>query len=125
VQASQVTQQTQVKKAKQSAEAMAALLQFHKEEEQAIKDKYAKIEYDKQVAADLALQEESKQKYNTISNAALEQGKANELRLLSEKDKEIQINKDKYDALIAEADLRGLDTKVFLDAQLAVEDAII
>ena len=111
-------------KAKQSAEAMAALLQFHKEEEQAIKDKYAKIEYDKQVAADLALQEESKQKYNTISNAALEQGKANELRLLSEKDKELQINKDKYDALIAEADLRGVDTKVFLDAQLAEEDAI-
>jgi len=111
-------------KAKQSAEAMAALLQFHKEEEQAIKDKYAKIEYDKQVAADLALQEESKQKYNAISNAALEQGKANELRLLSEKDKELQINKDKYDALIAEADLRGVDTKVFLDAQLAEEDAI-
>jgi hypothetical protein len=111
-------------KAKQSAEAMAALLQFHKEEEQAIKDKYAKIEYDKQVAADLALQEESKQKYNAISNAALEQGKANELRLLSEKDKEIQINKDKYDALIAEANLRGIDTKVFLDAQLAEEDAI-
>jgi hypothetical protein len=111
-------------KAKQSAEAMAALLQFHKEEEQAVKDKYAKIEYDKQVAADIALQEESKQKYNTISNAALEQGKANELRLLSEKDKELQINKDKYDALIAEADLRGVDTKVFLDAQLAEEDAI-
>jgi hypothetical protein len=111
-------------KAKQSAEAMAALLQFHKEEEQAIKDKYAKIEYDKQVAADLALQEESKQKYNAISNAALEQAKANELRLLSEKDKELQINKDKYDALIAEADLRGVDTKVFLDAQLAEEDAI-
>ena len=110
--------------AKQSAEAMAALLTFHKEEEQAIKDKYAKIEYDKQVAADLALQEESKQKYNAISNAALEQGKANELRLLSEKDKELQINKDKYDALIAEADLRGVDTKVFLDAQLAEEDAI-
>lgn len=111
-------------KAKQSAEAMAALLQFHKEEEQAVKDKYAKIEYDKQVAADIALQEEFKQKYNTISNAALEQGKANELRLLSEKDKELQINKDKYDALIAEADLRGIDTKVFLDAQLAEEDAI-
>ena len=110
--------------AKQSAEAMAALLTFHKEEEQAIKDKYAKIEYDKQVAADLAIQEESKQKYNAISNAALEQGKANELRLLSEKDKELQINKDKYDALIAEADLRGVDTKVFLDAQLAEEDAI-
>jgi hypothetical protein len=112
------------KKAKKSAEETAALLTFHKEEEQVIRDKYAKIEYDKQVAADLAIQEESKQKYNAISNAALEQGKANELRLLSEKDRELQINKDKYDALIAEADLRGVDTKVFLDAQLAEEDAI-
>lgn len=107
-----------------SAEEMSALLTFHKEEEQAIRDKYAKLEYDKQVEADQAIVEAFKEKYNAISNAAAEQAKENELRLLSEKDKELKINKDKYDALIAEADLRGVDTKVFLDAQLAEEDAI-
>lgn len=107
-----------------SAQEMSALLTFHKEEEQAIRDKYAQIEYDKQVEADKAIVEAFKEKYNAISEAAAEQAKANELRLLSEKDRELQINKDKYDALIAEADLRGVDTKVFLDAQLAEEDAI-
>ena len=110
--------------ANKSATEISALLQFHKEEEQAIRDKYAQIEYDKQVEADKAIVEAFKEKYNAISDAATEQAKANELRLLSEKDKELQINKDKYDALIAEADLRGIDTKVFLDAQLAEEDAI-
>lgn len=112
------------KRAKKSAEETAALLQFHKEEEQAIRDKFAKIEYDKQVAADLAIQEEFRQKYKAISDAAAEQAKENQLRLLSEKDKELKINEDKYKALIAEANLRGVDTKVFLDAQLAEEDAI-
>jgi hypothetical protein len=111
-------------KAKQSAEETSALLEFHKQEEQAIRDKYAKIEYDKQVALDKLLADEFRQKYNSISAIAAEQEKENELRLLSEKDKEIQINKEKYDALIAEANLRGIDTKVFLDAQLAEEDAI-
>jgi hypothetical protein len=111
-------------KAKKSAEETSALLEFHKQEEQAIRDKYAKIEYDKQVAADKLLADEFRQKYNSISAIAAEQGKENELRLLSEKDKELQINKDKYDALIAEANLRGIDTTVFLDAQLATEAEI-
>ena len=111
-------------KAKKSAEETSALLEFHKQEEQAIRDKYAKIEYDKQVAADKLLADEFRQKYNSISAIAAEQSKENELRLLSDKDKELQINKEKYDALIAEADLRGLDTTVFLDAQLAEEEAI-
>lgn len=111
-------------RAKKSAEERSALLQFHKEEEQLIRDKYAKIEYDKQVAADELIAEEFRHKYNSISDIAANQAKDNELRLLSEKDKELQINRDKYDALIAEADLRGIDTIVFLDAQLAEEDAI-
>jgi len=110
--------------ANKSASEMSALLQFHKEEEQAIRDKYAKLEYDKQVELDKFLLEAFKEKYNAINDAATQQAKENELRLLSEKDKELKINKDKYDALIAEADLRGVDTKVFLDAQLAEEDAI-
>jgi len=110
--------------ANKSASEMSALLQFHKEEEQAIRDKYAKLEYDKQVELDKLVLEAFKEKYNAINDAATQQAKENELRLLSEKDKELKINKDKYDALIAEADLRGIDTKVFLDAQLAEEDAI-
>lgn len=68
--------------------------------------------------------EDFREAYNAISEIAAEQAKENELRLLSEKDRELEINKEKYDALIAEADLRGIDTKVFLDAQLASEAEI-
>jgi len=74
-------------KAKKSAEETSALLEFHKQEEQAIRDKYAKIEYDKQVAADKLLADEFRQKYNSISAIAAEQSKENELRLLGLKDK--------------------------------------
>jgi hypothetical protein len=68
--------------------------------------------------------EEFRSAYNAISELAKQQSKENELRLLSEKDKELQINKEKYDALIAEADLRGIDTTTFLEAQLASEAEI-
>lgn len=68
--------------------------------------------------------EEFRAAYKAISDAAAEQAKQNELRLLSEKDRELQINKEKYDALIAEADLRGIDTTVFLEAQLSAEAEI-
>jgi hypothetical protein len=68
--------------------------------------------------------EEFRAAYNAISDIAKQQSKENELRLLSDKDKELQINKEKYKALIAEADLRGLDTTVFLEAQLATEAEI-
>jgi hypothetical protein len=68
--------------------------------------------------------EEFRSAYNAISELAKQQSKENELRLLSEKDKELQINKEKYDALIAEADLRGIDTTTFLEAQLATEAEI-
>jgi hypothetical protein len=68
--------------------------------------------------------EEFRAAYNAINEIAKEQSKENELRLLSDKDKELQINKEKYDALIAEADLRGIDTTVFLEAQLATEAEI-
>lgn len=68
--------------------------------------------------------EEFRAAYKAISDAAAEQAKENELRLLSEKDRELQINKEKYDALIAEADLRGIDTTVFLEAQLSAEAEI-
>ena len=68
--------------------------------------------------------EEFRAAYNAINEIAAQQSKENELRLLSDKDKELQINKEKYEALIAEADLRGLDTTVFLEAQLATEEEI-
>jgi len=68
--------------------------------------------------------EEFRAAYNAINEIAKQQSKENELRLLSDKDKELQINKEKYDALIAEADLRGIDTTTFLEAQLATEAEI-
>jgi hypothetical protein len=68
--------------------------------------------------------EEFRAAYNAINEIAKQQSKENELRLLSDKDKELQINKEKYDALIAEADLRGIDTTAFLEAQLSEEEAI-
>jgi hypothetical protein len=68
--------------------------------------------------------EEFRAAYNAINEIAKQQSKENELRLLSDKDKELQINKEKYDALIAEADLRGIDTTAFLEAQLATEAEI-
>jgi hypothetical protein len=83
-----------------------------------------KEQKDAVVEIDNSAAEEFRAAYNAINEIAAQQSKENELRLLSDKDKELQINKEKYDALIAEANLRGLDTKVFLDAQLAEEDAI-
>jgi len=68
--------------------------------------------------------EEFRAAYNAISEIAKEQSKENELRLLNDKDRELKINEDKYKALRKEADLRGIDTKVFWDAQLAEEEAI-
>lgn len=68
--------------------------------------------------------EEFRAAYNAINELAAQQSKENELRLLSDKEKELQINKEKYDALIAEADLRGIDTTVFLEAQLSAEAEI-
>jgi hypothetical protein len=87
------------------------------------KKEEVKIEEEKAVVVDNSA-EEFRAAYNAINEIAKQQSKENELRLLSDKDKELQINKEKYDALIAEADLRGLDTTVFLDAQLAEEKAI-
>jgi hypothetical protein len=87
------------------------------------KKEEVKIEEEKAVLVDNSA-EEFRAAYKAISDAAAEQAKQNELRLLSEKDREIQINKEKYDALIAEADLRGIDTTVFLEAQLSAEAEI-
>ena len=75
-------------------------------------------------AIEQAIADDFRAKYKAISDAAMEQAKENEQRLLSEKDKELQINKEKYDALIAEADLRGVDTTAFLEGQLAAENEI-
>ena len=75
-------------------------------------------------AIEQGIADDFRAKYKAISDAAMEQAKENELRLLSEKDRELQINKEKYDALIAEADLRGVDTMVFLEGQLAAEAEI-
>jgi hypothetical protein len=87
------------------------------------KKEEVKIEEEKAVVVDNSA-EEFRTAYKAISDAAAQQSKENELRLLSDKDKELQINKEKYEALIAEADLRGLDTTVFLEAQLATEAEI-
>ena len=87
------------------------------------KKEEVKIEEEKAVLVDNSA-EEFRAAYKAISDAAAEQAKQNELRLLSEKDRELQINKEKYDALIAEADLRGINTTVFLEAQLATEAEI-
>ena len=83
-----------------------------------------KEQKDAVVEIDNSAAEEFRAAYNAINEIAKQQSKENELRLLSDKDKELQINKEKYDALIAEADLRGLDTTVFLEAQLATEEEI-
>jgi hypothetical protein len=83
-----------------------------------------KEQKDAVVEIDNSAAEEFRTAYNAINEIAKQQSKENELRLLSDKDKELQINKEKYDALIAEADLRGLDTTVFLEAQLATEAEI-
>jgi hypothetical protein len=83
-----------------------------------------KEQKDAVVEIDNSAAEEFRAAYNAINEIAKQQSKENELRLLSDKDKELQINKEKYDALIAEADLRGLDTTVFLEAQLATEAEI-
>jgi hypothetical protein len=87
------------------------------------KKEEVKIEKDKAEVVDNSA-EEFRAAYKAISDAAAQQSKENELRLLSEKDKELQINKEKYDALIAEANLRGIDTTVFLEGQLSAEEAI-
>jgi hypothetical protein len=83
-----------------------------------------KEQKDAVVEIDNSAAEEFRAAYNAINEIAAQQSKENELRLLSDKDKELQINKEKYDALIAEANLRGLDTTVFLEAQLATEEEI-
>jgi hypothetical protein len=83
-----------------------------------------KEQKDAVVEIDNSAAEEFRAAYNAINEIAAQQSKENELRLLSDKDKELQINKEKYDALIAEADLRGIDTTVFLEAQLATEAEI-
>jgi hypothetical protein len=83
-----------------------------------------KEQKDAVVEIDNSAAEEFRAAYNAINEIAKQQSKENELRLLSDKDKELQINKEKYDALIAEANLRGLDTTVFLEAQLATEAEI-
>ena len=75
-------------------------------------------------AIEQAIADDFRAKYKAISDAAMEQAKENEQRLISEKDRELQINKEKYDALIAEADLRGVDTMVFIEGQLAAEAEI-
>ena len=100
---------------KQEAELQKDLNEDKKEE--------VKIEEKKAEVVDNSA-EEFRAAYNAISDIAKQQSKENELRLLSDKDKELQINKEKYDALIAEADLRGIDTTVFLEAQLATEAEI-
>jgi hypothetical protein len=100
---------------KQEAELQKDLNKDKKEE--------VKIEEKKAEVVDNSA-EEFRAAYNAISDIAKQQSKENELRLLSEKDKELQINKEKYDALIAEADLRGIDTTTFLEAQLATEAEI-
>jgi hypothetical protein len=100
---------------KQEAELQKDLNKDKKEE--------VKIEEKKAEVVDNSA-EEFRAAYNAISDIAKQQSKENELRLLSDKDKELQINKEKYDALIAEADLRGIDTTVFLEAQLATEAEI-
>ena len=87
-------------------------------------EKGVKIVEEAKVQIDNSAAEEFRTAYKAISDAAAQQSKENELRLLSDKDKELQINKEKYEALIAEADLRGLDTTVFLEAQLATEEEI-
>jgi hypothetical protein len=83
-----------------------------------------KEQKDAVVEIDNSAAEEFRAAYNAINEIAKQQSKENELRLLSDKDKELQINKEKYDALIAEADLRGIDTTTFLEAQLATEAEI-
>ena len=87
-------------------------------------EKGVKIVEEAKVQIDNSAAEEFRAAYNAINEIAKQQSKENELRLLSDKDKELQINKEKYEALIAEADLRGLDTTVFLEAQLATEEEI-
>ena len=87
-------------------------------------EKGVKIVEEAKVQIDNSAAEEFRAAYNAINEIAAQQSKENELRLLSDKDKELQINKEKYEALIAEADLRGLDTTVFLEAQLATEEEI-
>jgi len=83
-----------------------------------------KVQEEAVAEIDNSAAEEFRAAYDAISQVAAEQAKQNELRLLSEKDRELQINKEKYDALIAEADLRGVDTTVFLEAQLSAEAEI-
>lgn len=98
--------------------------ELKKEEVEIQKDLNKEVAKTEEVKVDNSAAEEFRAAYKAISDEAAKQAKENELRLLSERDKELQINKEKYDALIAEADLRGIDTTVFLEAQLATEAEI-
>ena len=112
------------KKAKKSAEETAALLKFHQEEEQAIRDKYAKIQSDKENQATQQRLNAKQLELIELQDIIDAADEANFQATLSKQNQELIANKDYYFNLITQAETAGLDTAALIEEQGRKENEI-
>jgi hypothetical protein len=112
------------KKAKKSAEETAALLKFHQEEEQAIRDKYAKIQSDKENQATQQRLNAKQLELIELQDIIDAADEANFQTTLSKQNQELIANKDYYFNLITQAETAGLDTAALIEEQGRKENQI-